>query len=286
MRLFNTFIFIIAFFLFMTPHLGLCADENLHVTSHYFIPDAKSVSKYKEAIKWPMANLSDWLKFRKSLENSKVESKSTPFVPDGKTEIIHIVKRNDDQITGADYYITPGHITEIVTTAVNSYSVTTPTFRDFLEKDLQNRFTFSDKADNVITVNTPGLIVMYNGSNRIQNPIWKISNPKELSNYIAYIKTSRRIRPDLELMEEKDPSYSGQDTFILFLNMPHAPARFVTVTTQGNIRVTRTIVTTKTYVDTLDIFSSFKSQAERLIDPEKFKLMDSAEKALDKTKSF
>lgn len=188
MRPFNTFIFIITFLLFVTPLSGARAEDDLHVTCHYFTPDPSGKSKYKEAAKWPIINLADWLKLKKSLESSLVDKGVIAFVPDGKEETFHIIKRNDDQITGVDYYITKGHITEIMTTSVDSYAVTTPKFREFLEKGLESRFTFDEKGANPITVNSPGLIVMYNGSNRLQNPMWRISDPKELSAYVSYIK--------------------------------------------------------------------------------------------------
>ena len=246
------------------------AENTLHIDCTYYVPDPKDKEKYHKVIQWPMVNAAEWDKLQGALNVATPIEGRPRLVTDGKNPVIHIVQRNDDLVTGEDIYISPNSIIKINNDPSNAYATTDYRFRSFLEKEMKLHAGFGDGTEK-LDVTKPGIVVRYNasGGSMVQSPHWNVSEAIDIAPYIVFVKKAVRLTESQEFAESRDPSYKDPDTFTIYLNVPNAPARYVTVTTEGHMRMTSVVSTPSNYRDDLDLFTYYKKQAQDVIEAKK-----------------
>lgn len=123
------------------------------------------------------------------------------------------------------------------TKRLNSYSYVPKGFRAFLDKELREHNDY-DKEKQA-NINTPGLVVMYNASKELNNPTWVLSTKDELAPYLNFIKNHRPMESSAIEMQVQNGGYDLLSSYIIYMNIPFAPARFITVQYDEAVRMTK-----------------------------------------------
>jgi hypothetical protein len=268
MRAFNPYIFVVFFtFLFGTFSCQmispvLAGDASL-VEATYYRLDSENPGKYRKLVTWQINNESEWVGF-----TTKVRGSSHAEVPidnpmNGKSDVIHLSRKASDMITREDFYITKNGISYIANKAVDSYSYVPKGFRAFLDKELREHNDY-DKEKQA-NINTPGLVVMYNASKELNNPTWVLSTKDELAPYLNFIKNHRPMESSAIEMQVQNGGYDLLSSYIIYMNIPFAPARFITVQYDEAVRMTKVTPVQATYVDDFSYYTHYMKVAQDVL---------------------
>lgn len=272
MRTFNPYIFPCIFSLFLlllagmvsglTVSPALAGDASL-VEATYYRLDPENPGKYRKLVTWQINNESEWVGFTGKVRSSSIAEIPIENPMNGKSDVIHLSRKASDMITREDYYITKNGIAYIANKAVDSYSYVPKGFRAFLDRELREHNDY-DKEKRV-DINSPGLVVMYNASKELNNPTWILTTKEELTPYLKFIKEHRPMESSAIEMQVQNGGYDLLSSYIIYMNIPFAPARFITVQYDEAVRMTKVTPIQATYVDEYSYYTHYMKVAQDVL---------------------
>ncbi len=241
------------------------AQDDYDITGHYYLANPQKPGKYYDAVQWKITNTNEWTgfvnKLQKLPEGSPIDNPLHLKQPD----MIHLVQTNPDKISGNNIYLSKAGIQQFAKMPFDTYHYQNFEIRKFLEAELKKTSAYDNKSEGV-KISDPEIVVVYRGSTVLQNPMWRVTDPKTLAMYKKYISSLVPLPDSKKLrLEMKKTAYDNVGTFIIYLNYPGAPYQILCVTAEGGNR--GTIVNLKRFFfkDTNDYYSIFKQQAENII---------------------
>ena len=189
-------------------------------------PMAKdAVEGFKEVYKWRMNVSDEWRRFEymaSTMPKGKKEEIS-PFVRK-PAELLVLSIKDENGVTGQDYYLTPDGIMITAITSRNSFFEDRNNFFGFLKEEVSLRSSFEKFP------------VRYRINDTLPNPAWLVNTQKDVNLYDGFM---RKI-PQVTLSNTRFQSaFEEKGNFTLIPNYPKAPADFVTVGPSG-IRLSKT----------------------------------------------
>jgi hypothetical protein len=236
------------------------AIEDPKITGRLYVAKKDEPGKYSEKIQWQITSVGEWSKFLVNLKNlTKDEEKANPMQLK-QDEIIHFSVINEDKKTGHDIYLSKSGIQQYAKMPKDTIYVANASFRSFLEEELKRNPSY-DKINTEPDINSPGIVVIYRGSQQLKNPYWVInmSDAETIAKYLSY-GSYFQISGAADKVDNN--SFELPGSFIIYYNFTDAPYDIATVSPDGAIRTTQIDKQYHYYKDDLGYFPIFKRQAE------------------------
>ncbi len=274
MRPLNPYIFPYIFSVFLTILVGIASlpvslpvqagSESL-IEATYYRLDPEVPGKYRKLVTWQINNESEWVTFTDRVRGSekKEEAETVKNPMDGTSDVIHLSRKSSDKITREDYYITKNWIAYIANVAVDSYSTVPEGFRRFLDKQLREHNDY-DKS-KTLDINASGLVVVYNASKELNNPTWTLTTKEDLAPYLDFLKQHHPMESGEVEMQVLNGGYDLLNSYTIYLNIPFAPARFITVQEDRAIRMTKVTPFQATFIDQYSYFTHYMKVAHDVL---------------------
>ncbi|HRK97446.1 MAG: hypothetical protein KDJ26_05800 [Alphaproteobacteria bacterium] len=267
---------------------------DISVYGNYLTLAPEDGAEYKLEAQWPVEQKYQWRKFLENLELlPKIEKLRNPVV-EKDPEVIIFVQNNPDQISGEDIYLSAdSNILRISRLAVDTlYLDKNKNFYKFLKMQAdkndaaysksENDKTKEEEAEN-IPLNKLGLVVIFRGGATLTSPIWHISDPQTIDDYLKMYETVKNNSDPQDMgplprSKQGDKnrdlrSFDTLNTFMIYTNYPGAKSRLISVNEYGYVRSTRIQLNAVEYTDNKNFFRTFLFQAkdakQMLIESEK-----------------
>jgi len=241
----------------------------MKIIGHYYVAKDNNFDKYDDKIQWEVTSLPEWTKFLVNLKTMpKDEEKNNPMGLK-QPEVIHFNVSNSDKKSGHDIFISKAGIQQFSRMPLDRYFASSLEFKEFLDTELSMNPGY-DTTSGEVDINTPGIVVIYRGSQQLKNPYWiiPITDKKVIERYKTYIKS---LKPGA-VYESSSTSQTGysvdetpfesEGTYILYLNYPDSTQQFMVVGIDGQVRGTNIQQKYYYFKDAMGYFSMFKRQAE------------------------
>lgn len=269
-------------FLLLTALLVLTAlparaDENTvifrPVNAVYMVRDAANPTGYVEKVRWTITSSQEWAKFYNYLPDLPKDDFGGSDPLSGRTDDMIVFSHTDDNgLTGFDIYVNGFGIMAIKRGAVHAYYPDANRLWTFLRDEQKERASYEKFSPEAVSKSTRGIVVTYNISESIPNPIWVVNTMDELKIYNSFFKGLRPITGFALRDLEASRDFDSLGTFVMNLNYGGAPAKVATVSNKSIIRLSNGFVRTDFYQDTKDFYKYFKNQArDNIKSQERFK---------------
>ena len=142
------------------------------------------------------------------------------------SEMLVLAAKDDNGITGKDYYLTPNGIMVTSNTSRNRFYEDKNNFYKFLKESTIYNSKLEQYAGEKISLTSPGIVARYIINNMLNNPAWHVKTQKDVNLYDSFLRGLIEI-PGQQFIVN-DP-FDGKNNYVLMLNYPKAPAKYVTV---------------------------------------------------------
>jgi hypothetical protein len=232
----------------------------------YLVKDPDSPFGYKEKLQWSINSSADWERFYKTMLSLPEDKGINPDPLKAKVDDIIVLSRKDaNNLTGFDIYISQKGIMSVHRDAVHTYYPDSNKLWDFLKEEQSHHASFDAFSKNIeISKKSIGIVATYNINQNIPNPVWLVDDPAKVTTYDSYFLALKPYTEfELRFSAEKI-DFDDMGIFILNLNYPDAPGNIATVT-QKSIRISKGAINSRFYQDTQDYYNFYKSQAREMM---------------------
>lgn len=242
------------------------AKDGYDITGHYYLPNPEKPGRLISKVDWKITNVSEWMSFVKKLQDLSKSDTIDDTTPTMKqSPIIHISQVNPDRISGNDIYLTEEGIRQFARMPTDVYQYKDTSLRKFLEKEMDANSGYAQE-EGTIDLNAIGIIVIYRGSEILNNPNWHVTDVRDFKRYAAFIDKLKPLPKGETLrMELKKTTYDDLGAFIMYLNYPGAPYQILSVNPSGGVRGTKVDNLKFFYEDERNYYDVFKKQAEDIL---------------------
>ena len=231
------------------------AEVPLQIT--IYKADPSSSTGYKETYQWRLNENDEWRRFVYlvgKMETARKEDVS-PFLrkPD---EMIVLSYKDDNGITGKDYYLSPYGLMVTSILAKNTYFVDSHGAFDFLKDQLSHQSSFEKYPGEKISPDTKGIVIRYRINENLPNPAWLVTKDQDVYMYDTFFKKLSPANAGDIAQFMNFQTFEEKGNFSLILNYAHSPARFATIGERG-IRLSQLYSTDLFYADPKNYYEYF-----------------------------
>ncbi len=231
------------------------AKADTPVKAILFVADPNSAQGFVEKYHWQMNQSDEWRRFEFQASQMPPGEKNavSPYMRK-PAELIVLSVKDPNGITGKDYYLSPNGIMISDVGSKNDYFEDTHDFYSMLKEEVTNHSSFEKFDGETIPPESPGIVVHYRINENLPNPVWLVNTQKDVNLYDALM---RDLKPYDRIDTKKlilSGSFEKMGNFVINLNYPGAPAKYVTVGLNGlrfsqNFTEERYVLDQKKYFD-------------------------------------
>lgn len=254
----------VAGFLFAALPIPAMAQTVATVTAIYMVADPTSSNGYKEMYRWSVPSEDQWARIHNSIDKfpQKTEAEINPFLAKEKEDYLIVLVQNDrNGITGEDFYLSKKGIMRVTRKPFDTFYKDTSSLKKFLEDELKRRVSYTETDVEGFPINSPGIVTVYDINETLKNPMWHITDMRDLKLYDGFFRGITALVEDEADNAADDYLFNERNDFMMYLNYKNAPARFVTVTDRY-IRLSRVMLTNTYYEDPGKYFDYFLKEAK------------------------
>lgn len=259
---FRTFLSVIFFFVLFP--ISALAQTVTTVTAIYMVADPTSSNGYKELYRWPITSEDQWARIHNNIVKSpkKIGTDINPLLAEKKEDHLIVLVQNDrNGITGEDFYLSKKGIMRVDRKPFDTFYRDVSSLKKFLEEELKRRVNYAETDMAGFPISSPGIVVVYDLNETLKNPMWHITDMKDLKLYDSFFRGITALTGNEADHAAEDYLFRTRNSFMLYLNYKNAPARFVTVTDRY-IRLSRMMLTNTYHEDTGKYFDYFLNEAK------------------------
>lgn len=234
------------------------------VTVIHMAADPSSPNGYKEIYRWLLSSEDQWARIHNNIDTfqKKTESEVNPFTAKEKeNDLIVLVQNDRNGVTGEDFYLSKKGIMRVTRKPFDIFYRDTSSLKKFLEEELKRRVNYTETNIEGFPITSPGVVVAYDINETLKNPMWHVTDPRELKLYDSFFRGINRLMDDEARVAADDTMFDQRNNFFMYLNYKEAPARFVTVT-DHYIRLSRVMLTNSYHEDPGKYFEHFLEEAK------------------------
>lgn len=213
---------LITFFLAASP---AWADNAISV--YLYKADPAAPEGFSEVYRWRMNKSDEFRRFEYMTTKMRKgeKDKINPYTRK-PTEMLVLSVKDENGITGKDYYLTPDGIMITLSTAHNKYFDDNNNFYKFLKEEVIHHSTLEKFPGEKIASDAQGVITRYLINETLPNPAWLINTQKDVNLYDSFLRKLSPIK--VEKFKYRNP-FDTKGNFVVMLNYPKAPAKYATI---------------------------------------------------------